>query len=144
MRWRRPGRPAPRQAAGERGRNAGPGGGAGPGSLARRRAGRRTAPWRPPVRGTVGPQRPRCAAAPSATPHLTNRSRAELTSPGAGMADAENPAQRLLDEEFPPGLRPLVPPALKRAYNAVDRLIETTEWLDTPSGRFQRGDLIVK
>src|SRR3954451_16160300 len=81
MRWRRPGRPAPRQAAGERGRNAGPGGGAGPGSLARRRAGRRRAPWRPPVRGTVGPQRPRCAAAPSATPRLTNRSRAELTSP---------------------------------------------------------------
>src|SRR3954469_16380328 len=103
--WRRPGRPAPRTAAGERGRSAGLGGGAGPGSLAMRRAGRRTAPWRPPVRGTVGPQRLRRAAGPSATPHLTNRPPPEPNSPAekewsGWLAGAEEIA-RAAEEDDP-------------------------------------------
>src|SRR3954454_18049001 len=71
------------------------------GSLARRRAGRRTAPWRPPVRGTVGPQRPRRAADPSATPHLTNRSWPEPNSPGT-----RPPIDRGSAEEQGSGCRP--------------------------------------
>ncbi|WP_156394111.1 hypothetical protein [Methylobacterium sp. Leaf94] len=63
---------------------------------------------------------------------------------GGEMAEAENPAQSLIDEEFPIGLRPLVAPALKRAYQAADSLILRTEFLDNPSGRYQRGDLICK
>lgn len=57
---------------------------------------------------------------------------------------AANPAQELIDEEFPLGLRSLVPPALRRAYSAADQVIETTPFLCTPSGRYQRGDLILK
>jgi hypothetical protein len=60
------------------------------------------------------------------------------------MPAATNHALDLIDEEFPLALRPLVPPALKRAYSAADRVMETTPFLCTPSGRYQRGDLIMK
>lgn len=59
------------------------------------------------------------------------------------MPDAVNPAQDLMDEEFPDLYRPLVPAALKRAYASADQAFERLEFLGTPSGRFQRGDLIV-
>ncbi len=60
------------------------------------------------------------------------------------MPEADNPAQALIDHEFPTRLRPLIGPALKRAYGAADSLIVRTEFLDNPSGRYQRGDLICK
>jgi len=59
------------------------------------------------------------------------------------MRVAANPAQDLIDEEFPSVLRPLVPPALRRAYAIADRVMEEP-FLCTPSGRYQRGDLILK
>src|SRR5690348_14175828 len=54
-----------------------------------------------------------------------------------------NPAQDLIDEEFPEVYRHLVPAALKRAYASADQAYERLDFLGTPSGRFQRGDLIV-
>src|SRR3954469_17275442 len=72
------------QAAGQRGGNAGLGGGADRGSVPGRRAGRRTAPWRPPVRG-FGPQQARRLAGPSAAdPALTDRFCPEPNSPVTG------------------------------------------------------------
>jgi hypothetical protein len=59
------------------------------------------------------------------------------------MQAARNPAQDVGDQEFPIQLRTLVPPALKRAYAAVDKAMEEIEWLQTPSAKFHRGDLIV-
>lgn len=60
------------------------------------------------------------------------------------MSEAANPAQELIDAEFPPHLRPFVPPALRRAYAAADRVMEETPFLGTPSGVFERGNLILK
>jgi hypothetical protein len=59
------------------------------------------------------------------------------------MTEAVNPAQDLIDEEFPDLYRPLVPAALKRAYASADQAFDRLDFLGTPSGRFQRGDLIV-
>jgi hypothetical protein len=59
------------------------------------------------------------------------------------MPDAVNPAQDLIDEEFPDIYRHLIPAALKRTYASADQAFERLEFLGTPSGRFQRGDLIV-
>ena len=60
------------------------------------------------------------------------------------MTKALNPAKQFIDNEFPESIRPLVAPALRRAYTTVDSLMERVEFLSTPSGRYQRGDLIVK
>lgn len=60
------------------------------------------------------------------------------------MSVAENPARQFIDTEFPVHFRPLIGPALRRAYGAVDALMERVEFLATPSGKFQRGDLLVK
>jgi hypothetical protein len=60
------------------------------------------------------------------------------------MPIAANPALDFLDEQFPISVRRQVPVALRRAYHAVDDLMSATPWLMTTSGRFQRGDLIVK
>ncbi len=59
------------------------------------------------------------------------------------MKAAANRAQDLIDEEFPSVYRPLIPAALKRAYAAADQAVDQLEFLGTPSGRFQRGDLVV-
>jgi hypothetical protein len=59
------------------------------------------------------------------------------------MTEARNPAQELADSEFPPQTRVFVAPALKRAYAAVDELMGSVEWLQTPSAKYHRGDLIV-
>lgn len=59
------------------------------------------------------------------------------------MEVAGNPAQDLVDSEFPEKYRGLIPAALKRAYAAADQAFERLEFLGSPSGRFQRGDLIV-
>jgi hypothetical protein len=59
------------------------------------------------------------------------------------VAEPINHAQQLADEEFPPTIRSLIPSALRRAYGAVDRVMEQHPFLGTPSGRFHRGDLIV-
>jgi hypothetical protein len=53
-----------------------------------------------------------------------------------------NPAEEFLDEEFPVTLRHLLPSALRRAYAAASRVVETVRFLGTPAGRHQRGDLI--
>lgn len=60
------------------------------------------------------------------------------------MSDSHNPALDLIGEEFPASHQRYVGPALKRAYSAVSSAIEAIDFLDTPSGRLQRGDLIVK
>lgn len=59
------------------------------------------------------------------------------------MPEARNPAQELADQEFPLARRTVIAPALKRAYANVDKLMDSVEWLRTPSGKFHRGDLIV-
>jgi hypothetical protein len=59
------------------------------------------------------------------------------------MSIAANPAEDLIDEEFPSIYRPLVPAALKRAYASAEQAYDLLEFLGTPSGRFHRGDLIV-
>lgn len=59
------------------------------------------------------------------------------------MTEASNPAEDLLDDEFPAIYRPLIPAALKRAYASADDALDRIEFLSTPSGKFQRGDLIV-
>lgn len=59
------------------------------------------------------------------------------------MAGASNPARELIDEEFPEIYRPLIPAALRRAYAGADQAYERLEFLNTPSGQFHRGDLIV-
>ena len=59
------------------------------------------------------------------------------------MSESINPAEDLVDEEFPAIYRPLVPAALKRAYANADQAIDRFGFLQTPSGRFHRGDLIV-
>lgn len=59
------------------------------------------------------------------------------------METAKNPAQELGDQEFPAKSRTYVPSALKRAYANVDKVMESVEWLQTPSAKFHRGDLIV-
>src|SRR4051794_32200428 len=58
------------------------------------------------------------------------------------MDKADNPAERFLGEEFPAHRYHLIPSALLRAYAAADHAIEMLEFLATPGGRFQRGDLI--
>lgn len=60
------------------------------------------------------------------------------------MPEAANPALDFLDEQFPTAVRRQVPIALRRAYDAVDSVMNTTPFLMTKSGKFQRGDLIVK
>lgn len=55
---------------------------------------------------------------------------------------AINPALDFLDEEFAPELRHVLPSALRRAYAAASRVMETEPFLATPGGKFQRGDLI--
>jgi hypothetical protein len=40
-------------------------------------------------------------------------------------------------------VRRQVPVALRRAYGAVDEVMSTTAWLQTPGAKFHRGDLIV-
>lgn len=60
------------------------------------------------------------------------------------MPEAENPAETFVDREFPAHYRPLLPPAMRRAYETVDHLIGQTDFLSNPSGRCQRGQLIVK
>jgi hypothetical protein len=59
------------------------------------------------------------------------------------MSAPVNPAQDLIDSEFPEIYRPLIPAALKRAYASADEAYERLDYLGTPSGRFHRGDLIV-
>jgi hypothetical protein len=59
------------------------------------------------------------------------------------VPDASNPAQELIDDEFPEIYRPLIPAALKRAYASADQAYDRLDFLNTPSGRFHRGDLIV-
>jgi len=59
------------------------------------------------------------------------------------MPTAANPALDFLEEQFPFLVRRQVPGALRRAYHLVDELMARTPWLLTPSGKFQRGDLIV-
>ncbi len=60
------------------------------------------------------------------------------------MPEASNPAIDLIQEEFPTSNQRFVGPALSRAYRAANTLIESIDWLDTPSGQLQRGDLILK
>jgi hypothetical protein len=59
------------------------------------------------------------------------------------MPVAANPALDFLDEHFSLPVRRQVPVALRRAYGAVDQAMSTTAWLQTPSAKFHRGDLIV-
>jgi hypothetical protein len=59
------------------------------------------------------------------------------------MSAATNPAENLIDYEFPEPYRPLVPAALKRAYASAEQAYDRLDFLGTPSGRFHRGDLIV-
>jgi hypothetical protein len=59
------------------------------------------------------------------------------------MPTPTNPAEDLIDSEFPKIHHPLIPAALKRAYLNADQAYERLEYLETPSGRFHRGDLIV-
>jgi hypothetical protein len=56
--------------------------------------------------------------------------------------EADNPAERFLNAEFPPTLYRLIPAALRRAYLAADAIMEQHPQFSTPGGRFQRGDLI--
>jgi hypothetical protein len=60
------------------------------------------------------------------------------------MPAPRNPALDLIAEEFPAIHQRFVGPALRRAYSAVTAAIEAIDFLDNPSGRLQRGDLIVK
>lgn len=60
------------------------------------------------------------------------------------MPEAANPALDFLDDQFPLSVRRQVPAALRRGYRAVDDLMRVTPFLLTESGKFQRGDLIVK
>ena len=60
------------------------------------------------------------------------------------MAEATNPVEQFVDREFPIQFRHLLPSAMRLAYAKVDETIETLEWLQNPSGRYQRGQLIVK
>ena len=59
------------------------------------------------------------------------------------MLAPSNPAQDLVDEEFPDVYRPLVAPALRRAYASADRAYELLDFLGNPSGPYQRGDLVM-
>lgn len=59
------------------------------------------------------------------------------------MKTASNPAEDLIDEEYPAVYRHLIPAALKRAYASADDAFDRLEFLGTPSAKFQRGDLIV-
>ncbi len=56
--------------------------------------------------------------------------------------EATNPAGQFLDEEFPVQIRNQIPFALRRAYAAVDETIVSNQFLCTPGGKYQRGDLI--
>jgi hypothetical protein len=56
--------------------------------------------------------------------------------------EADNPAERFLNEQFPPHLHPLIPSALRRAYAAADEMVERHPQLGTPGGKYQRGDLV--
>jgi hypothetical protein len=56
---------------------------------------------------------------------------------------SDNPAENFTDEEVPPSIRPLIPTAIRRAYLAADATIETSPYLTTPGGKYQRGDLIM-
>jgi hypothetical protein len=55
---------------------------------------------------------------------------------------AANPALDFLNEEVPLDCRHFLPSALRRAYATATRLVEAEPSLQTPGGRFQRGDLI--
>lgn len=57
--------------------------------------------------------------------------------------DADNPAERFVDDEVPQALRHLFPSALRRAYAAADDTIDRHPYLATPGGKYQRGDLIL-
>lgn len=59
------------------------------------------------------------------------------------MSEAHNPAEELIDAEFPQVYRHLIPAALKRAYARAEQAYDRLDFLGTPSGRFHRGDLIV-
>lgn len=59
------------------------------------------------------------------------------------MPEPRDPALDLIQEEFPVSHQRFVGPALRRAYAAATELIERTDWLDGPSGKFHRGDLIL-
>ncbi len=52
-------------------------------------------------------------------------------------------AEEFCDDEFPARYRPLIPGALRRAYAAADALIDRTPFLQTPGGRYERGDLVM-
>jgi len=60
------------------------------------------------------------------------------------MPAPTNPALDLIQEEFPESHQRFIGPALMRAYSSASTVFELVEWLDNPSGRLQRGDLIVK
>ena len=84
--WRPPGRPASKRAAGAEAGGAELVFGAGPGSLPGRRAGQRTAPWRPPARAGVvsvdsarPPMIPRPPSPPLRAVHAQNRTALEGT-----------------------------------------------------------------
>ena len=59
------------------------------------------------------------------------------------MLYAANPAEDLIDSEFPEIYRHLIEPALRRAYAAADMVMDREEFLSTPSAAVQRGDLIM-
>lgn len=54
-----------------------------------------------------------------------------------------DPAEQFCDDEFPFRYRPLIPGALRRAYATADSTIERNPYLQTPGGRYERGDLIM-
>jgi hypothetical protein len=58
------------------------------------------------------------------------------------MALAASPAADFLSAEIDPKHHPLFPAALRRAYATADHVIEAHPFLQTPGGKFQRGDLI--
>ncbi|GAV34791.1 hypothetical protein ROTAS13_02461 [Roseomonas sp. TAS13] len=60
------------------------------------------------------------------------------------MTEADNPVERFVDGEFPVRFRAFLPPAMRLAYATVDTFMEQADFLMTPSGLFQRGQLIVK
>lgn len=56
--------------------------------------------------------------------------------------EVRDAAGEFVDEEWPLAHRHLIPSALRRAYAATDEMIEREPRLQTPGGRYQRGDLI--
>jgi hypothetical protein len=58
------------------------------------------------------------------------------------MTEGPTYAEEFLSAELPPAVHPLFPAALRRAYASADHVMETSSFLLTPGGKFQRGDLI--